>query len=75
MAFGPRRRSRWSTRCAPSRALRGYHLLPTVRGDLLEKLGRDEEARAEFERAVAVTPNPRQRSALLQRIAGSTNGS
>ena len=48
-------------------ALDGYHLLPTVRGDLLEKLGRAEEARAEFERAALLTANSRRRAALLAR--------
>jgi RNA polymerase sigma-70 factor (ECF subfamily) len=48
-------------------ALDGYHLLPTVRGDLLDKLGRGEEARAEFERAASLTTNARQRAALLHR--------
>ena len=48
--------------------LAGYHLLPSVRGDLLAKLGRFEEARAEFARAAAMTQNARER-ALLQRKA------
>lgn len=47
--------------------LRGYHLLPAVRGDLLVKLGRREEARAEFERAASLTRNARERSVLLSR--------
>src|SRR3712207_7201783 len=51
------------------RSLRDYHLLPTVRGDLLEKLGRLADARAEFERALTLTRNARERSVLLQRIA------
>lgn len=50
-------------------ALRGYHLLPCVRGDLLERLGRREEARAEFERAAAMTANARERAHLLARAA------
>ncbi len=50
-----------------------YHLLPTVRGDLLAKLGRDEEARAEFERAAAMTANARERSLLLDRAAAVAN--
>lgn len=50
-------------------ALRGYHLLPSVRGDLLAKLGRREEARAEFERAAALTRNTRERELLLGRAA------
>ena len=49
-------------------ALRGYHLLPSVRGDLLAKVGRIEEARTEFERAATLTQNARER-ALLQRRA------
>jgi len=49
--------------------LEGYHLLPSVRGDLLAKLGRDDEARAEFERAAAMTANQRERALLLERVA------
>jgi len=48
-------------------ALRSYHLLPSVRGDLLQKLGRLPEARAEFERAAQLTRNARERSLLLAR--------
>jgi predicted RNA polymerase sigma factor len=48
-------------------ALRDYHLLPSVRGDLLERLGRREEARAEFERAASLTRNERERELLLGR--------
>ncbi len=48
-------------------ALRNYHLLPSVRGDLLFKLGRLAEARAEFERASAMTRNERERAVLLER--------
>jgi predicted RNA polymerase sigma factor len=47
--------------------LRGYHLLPSVRGDLLRKLGRREEARAEFERAAGITRNAREKNLLLER--------
>jgi RNA polymerase sigma factor (sigma-70 family) len=50
-------------------ALRNYHLLPSVRGDLLAKLGRDDEARAEFERAASLTQNRRERELLLARAA------
>jgi len=50
-------------------ALKSYHLLPAVRGDLLFKLGRIEEARAEFERAAALTRNGRERALLLGRAA------
>jgi predicted RNA polymerase sigma factor len=48
-------------------ALKDYHLLPSVRGDLLKKLGRKEEARAEFERAASITRNARERNLLLDR--------
>jgi predicted RNA polymerase sigma factor len=48
-------------------ALKDYHLLPSVRGDLLERLGRREEARAEFERAAALTQNLRERELLRER--------
>lgn len=51
-------------------ALRDYHLLPSVRGDLLERLGRYEEARAEFERAASLTRNERERGLLLARAEG-----
>jgi RNA polymerase sigma factor (sigma-70 family) len=51
-------------------ALRGYHLLPSVRGDFLLRLGRRLEARAEFERAASMTRNERERALLLRRAAG-----
>jgi predicted RNA polymerase sigma factor len=47
--------------------MRGYHLLPSVRGDLLVKLGRLDEAREEFERAASLTRNARERELLLAR--------
>ena len=50
-------------------ALRNYHLLPSVRGDLLAKLGRGGEARAEFERAASLTSNEREREHLLARAS------
>jgi RNA polymerase sigma-70 factor (ECF subfamily) len=50
-------------------ALARYHLLPSVRGDLLMKLGRRDEARAEFERAASLTQNTRERALLLDRAA------
>ncbi|MDF2694341.1 MAG: polymerase subunit sigma-24 [Labilithrix sp.] len=50
-------------------ALQRYHLLPSARGDFLQKLGRLEEARAEFERAAALTQNARERTLLLGRAA------
>jgi RNA polymerase sigma factor (sigma-70 family) len=51
------------------RSLDGYHLLPSVRGDLLAKLGRNAEARAEFERAASLTRNAREQKLLLSRAA------
>jgi predicted RNA polymerase sigma factor len=50
-------------------ALRDYHLLPSVRGDLLSRLGRTAEARAEFERAASLTRNERERELLSRRAA------
>jgi RNA polymerase sigma factor (sigma-70 family) len=52
-------------------ALKGYHLLPSVRGDLLAKLGRHQEARTEFERAASLTENVRERDLLLARAAAA----
>jgi len=52
---------------ASAPVLRNYHLLPSVRGDLLVKLGRHEEARSEFERAASLTRNARERELLLAR--------
>jgi len=69
MAFGPQAALEIVNRLQEEPALDSYHLLPTVRGDLLEKLGRPAEARAEFERAARLTPNSRQRVALLDRAA------
>ncbi len=55
-------------------ALQSYHLLPAVRGDLLQKLGRFPEARTEFERAAALTKNERERTLLLVRAAECATG-
>lgn len=55
-------------------ALRGYHLLPSVRGDLLAKLGRSAEARAEFEQAARLTSNEAERAHLLARAGRSSSG-
>jgi RNA polymerase sigma factor (sigma-70 family) len=52
-------------------SLTGYHLLPSVRGDLLARLGRLDDARAEFERAASMTGNARERALLLERAAAS----
>jgi RNA polymerase sigma-70 factor, ECF subfamily len=69
MAFSPQAALQIVDRLREEPALDGYHLLPSVRGDLLEKLGRLDEARAEFERAALLTANARQRTALLERAA------
>ena len=50
-------------------SLKSYYVLPMVRGDLLEKLGRRDEARAAFERAASLTRNARERDVLLARAA------
>jgi RNA polymerase sigma-70 factor (ECF subfamily) len=70
MAFGPGAALELVDALGSEPALHGYHLLPTVRGDLLAKLGRDEEARVEFHRAASLTHNSRERAVLLERIAG-----
>ena len=54
-------------------ALGGYHLVPSVRGDLYERLGRGAEAAAEFERAAAMTSNERERALLLRRAEAARN--
>jgi RNA polymerase sigma factor (sigma-70 family) len=69
MAFGPGAALQIVESLREDPRLDGYHLLPTVRGDLLEKLGRRTEAGAEFERAALLTANTRQRAVLLQRAA------
>jgi len=67
MAFGPAAGLDLVDELADEPALRSYHLLPSVRGDLLMKLGRREEARADFARAAALTQNGRERALLLSR--------
>ncbi len=69
MAFGPAAALPIVDALLAEPALRGYHLLPTVRGDLLAKLGRHEEARVELERAASLTRNERERALLLRRSA------
>ena len=69
MAFGPAAGLEIVDALAAEPALRQYHLLPSVRGDLLAKLGRFEEARREIERAAALTRNTKERDLLLQRVA------
>jgi RNA polymerase sigma factor (sigma-70 family) len=67
MAFGPAAGLELADSLAAAGSLKNYHLLPAVRGDLLVKLGRLEEARAEFERAASLTRNQRERDLLLVR--------
>ncbi len=69
MAFGPQVGLRAVDALAADGALDRYHLLPSVRGDLLARLGRSDEARVEFERAAALTRNDRERTLLLDRAA------
>jgi len=71
MAFGPAVGLEAVDALADEPSLKGYHLLPSVRGDLLSKLGRHDEARAEFVRAAAITRNARERDLLLARAAAS----
>ena len=71
MAFGPAAGLELVDRLGSEPALQGYHLLPSVRGDLLAKLGRSREARIEFERAAALTLNERERKLLLERASAS----
>lgn len=74
MAFGPEAGLTLVDELADEPALRGYHLLPSVRGDLLVKLGRLDEARAEFERAATLTRNERERALLRARAAACERG-
>ena len=67
MAFGPAAGLELVDELTSEASLEGYHLLPSVRGDLLAKLSRFSEARAEFERAAALTGNVRERELLLRR--------
>jgi predicted RNA polymerase sigma factor len=73
MADGPRAGLGLVDQLADEPTLRGYHLLPSVRGDLLFKLGRLEEARIEFERAATQTKNSRERELLYRRAAECSN--
>lgn len=75
MALGPAAGLAAVDALTSERALEGYHLLPSVRGDLLAKLGRLDEARAEFERAASLTRNARERELLLGRAAACARGS
>lgn len=71
MAEGPEAGLELVDALADEPALKDYHLLPTVRGDLLERVGRTDEARAEFERAASLTRNARERELLLKRARES----
>jgi RNA polymerase sigma factor (sigma-70 family) len=73
-AFGPAAGLEIVDAVAAEPALQEYHLLPSVRGDLLAKLGRFGEARVEFERAASLTRNTRERELLLGRAAACTGG-
>ncbi|HWA20743.1 MAG TPA: RNA polymerase sigma factor [Devosia sp.] len=70
MAFGPEAGLRLVEPLLDVPQLRNYHLLPSMRGDFLAKLGRHDEARAEFTRAAAMTQNERERELLLRRAGG-----
>jgi RNA polymerase sigma factor (sigma-70 family) len=74
MAFGPAQGLELVDPLVAQPELRNYHLLPSVRGDLLARLGRHEEARTEFERAASLTRNARERTVLLDRAAGCAPG-
>ena len=74
MAFGPAAGLEIVDALKSEPALASYHLLPSVRGDFLAKLGRRDEARAEFERAASLTRNVRERTLLLERAARVRSG-
>jgi predicted RNA polymerase sigma factor len=74
MAFGPAAGLEVVDALATEPLLRNYHLLPSVRGDLLAKLGRFDEACTEFRRAASLTQNARERKLLLERAAECAGG-
>jgi predicted RNA polymerase sigma factor len=76
MAFGPAAGLEIVDELSASAALKEYHLLPSVRADMLAKLGRKDEARGELERAASLTRNTRERELILARAAAlnSTGG-
>ena len=74
MAFGPRAGLELVDALSAARSLEGYHLLPSVRGDLLAKLGRSTEAVAELHRAAELRRNVRERELLLARAAACARG-
>jgi predicted RNA polymerase sigma factor len=73
MAFGPAAGLELADALLEEPALRSYHLLPSVRGDLLAKLGRVAEARTELERAASLAQNARERELLLSRARQCTS--
>jgi RNA polymerase sigma factor (sigma-70 family) len=75
MAFGPAAGLELVDALASEWSLKGYHLMPSARGDLLAKLGRFDEARVEFERAASLTRNARQKAQLLERANACARGS
>jgi len=75
MAFGPAAGLELVDSLTSERTLQNYHLLPSVRGDLLKKLDRLDEARTEFERAASLTQNARERTLLLDRAQSCVTGS
>jgi len=75
MAFGPAAGLELVDALSSEPSLKRYHLLPSVRGDFLAKLGRLDEARAEFERAASLTRNARERELLLGRATACARGS
>ena len=75
MAFGPSAALELVDQLTSEPGLTSSHMLPTVRGDLLSKLGRNDEARAEFARAASLTHNGRERALLLGRAAASASRS
>jgi RNA polymerase sigma factor (sigma-70 family) len=74
MAYGPAAGLELVDALSSTPSLANYHLLPSVRGDLLKKLGRLDEARAEFERAASLTRNGRERDLLLDRAKACDDG-
>ena len=75
MAFGPEAGLELADALMSEPSLRSYHLLPSVRGDFLVKLGRSAEASKEFERAASLTRNSRERDLLLERARASAQAS
>ena len=72
MAFGPAAGLEIADSLRQEKSLEKYQWLPSVRGDLLAKLGRHSEARVEFERAASLASNARERELLLERVQALT---